>query len=387
MYFCSICGSQIPEEELEKHTSSCGAKPAQPAQTTSLIDFDGNLSEPDASKATAVAAATGPSLAGVVTASSTEEKKKKKGFFGSLFSSSSDSAPSSPLQSRESKSEPADPPQLARDYVKGAFVVHIVDQPQKTKLITGIEAMTYRISAKSSLAEYSQKPLMQVRRTFADFQNLHKHVVRLHPHCIVPPITDRKRMMVDDTTPVFLAARSRHLQRLLNRLGVHPVLAKCEPLMVFLQGEDKDWKDAVSKMDIEEKDILTRTPKKGWFGSAAPTEFSKEEGAAINSLRAFGLEAKELETEFRNLAAYAKAVVAKRTEIATTMTTIGKDYDKILASKSVVGGQSAVNHAQLINCVSSLMTTWIQVVANEEKMGETETDGLYECLKEWFARG
>eukprot|EP01122_Echinamoeba_exundans_P012515 TRINITY_DN5245_c0_g1_i1.p2 TRINITY_DN5245_c0_g1~~TRINITY_DN5245_c0_g1_i1.p2 ORF type:complete len:501 (-),score=118.07 TRINITY_DN5245_c0_g1_i1:1558-3030(-) len=382
MLTCSICGEQVPEETIEVHASACVAKKSAPV---SLIDLDSEIPPPAASAASAAPVIASPALASVATASSTEEKKKKKGFFGSLFGPSEPSSPLTAPSNSDNKgsSAPSDPPQLARDYVKGAFLVAIVDQPQKTKLATGMEAMTYRISAKSSLPEYAEKPLMQVRRSFAEFQSLHKHIVRLYPQCIVPPITDRKRMMVDDTTIAFVSARARHLQRFINRLGAHPVLAKSAPLIAFLQKEDKEWRDIMNALDNEEKDILARTPKRGWFGSAAPAEFSKEEGAAVQSLRAFALEAKELEAVFRGLTAYAKTVIAKRGEVQTTMTTIGKDFDKISASKGIVAPQSMITNTQLTNCLSALMTTWTQMVGGEEKIAEADTDGLYECLKEW----
>jgi hypothetical protein len=383
----SICGEQVPEETIAVHASTCVAKKSEPV---SLIDLDSEIPAPSISAASAAPVIASPALASVATASSTDEKKKKKGFFGSLFGPSE---PSSPLNTPSTSSSsggaasgPSEPPQLARDFVKGSFLVAIVDQPQKTKLASGMEAMTYRISAKSSLPEYAEKPLMQVRRSFAEFQSLYKHTIRLYPQCIVPAITDRKRMMVDDTTIAFVTSRARHLQRFINRLGVHPVLAKSAPLIAFLQKEDKEWRDIMTALDNEEKDIVARTPKRGWFGSAAPAEFSKEEGAAIQSLRAFALEAKELEGVFRGLTAYAKTVIGKRGELQTTMTTIGKDFDKISASKGIVAPQSMITNTQLTNCLSTLMTTWTQVVAGEEKIADADNDGLYECLKEWYAQ-
>jgi hypothetical protein len=43
-------------------------------------------------------------------------------------------------------------------------------------------------------------------------------------------------------------------------------------------------------------------------------------------------------------------------------------------------------NTQLTNCLSTLMTTWTQVVAGEEKIADADNDGLYECLKEWYAQ-
>jgi len=89
------------------------------------------------------------------------------------------------------------PPQLDRDYVKGAGVICIVDQPQVTP---GSKVVTFRISSKSNMTEYSKKSSLQVRRTFVEFQQFYRHLIRLYPYFIIPPLVDRKRML--QSTPI-----------------------------------------------------------------------------------------------------------------------------------------------------------------------------------------
>jgi hypothetical protein len=370
-------------EKIDEHGAKCFGKPAAaPAPTQAAA--------PVSTAAPAVVAAPA-AVAATSMASAPEKEKKKKGFFSSLWGGSgekdgsgSPSGSSGSGAATTTTSADKMPPQLARDYVKNGFVLHVVDQPTKTKLLNGIEVITYRISAKSDLPEYKSKAVMQVRRTFFDFQWLHKHMVRMYPSFIVPPLVDRKKLLKDDTSPAFLAARTRHLQRFLNRLGVHPVLAKVELLRLFLWNDERQMDELRARLDAEEKAAEAARPKKSWWSSASsPPPFSNDDAAAIEKAKAFKADAAEMEAQFREMAAIAKTATDKGSESAKALASFHASMEKFTKLKSVTTPSSGLAANQLINCLTTLMATWTEGAKTRAELHNADSDGLYELLKDW----
>jgi hypothetical protein len=288
---CSNCHAQIRMEDIDTHGIKCFA--ATKAATAAPAPAPAPTPAPTPTPVVAIAPVSAAPVVGLAAApAAAPPKEKKKGFFSSLFGGDGQASGAGGGASGSSSSTPTSgadkmPPQLARDAVKGAFILHVVDQPTKTKLLNGIELITYRISAKSDLPEFAAKPVTQVRRTFYDFQWLHKHLIRLYPAFIVPPLVDRKKLLKDDNSPAFLAARTRHVQRFLNRVAVHPVLAKTELLRLFLWNDEKQMDELRNKLDAQEKAAEAARPKKGWFsGGSAPPAFSQEDAAALEKAKA-----------------------------------------------------------------------------------------------------
>jgi hypothetical protein len=90
-----------------------------------------------------------------------------------------------------------------------------------------------------------------------------------------------------------------------------------------------------------------------------------------------------METQFRDMAAIAKTATEKGADSAKALSNFHGTLEKFTKLKSVTSPSSGLASNQLINCITTLMTTWTESAKTRSDLANVDSDGLYEILKDW----
>lgn len=101
--------------------------------------------------------------------------------------------------------------------------------------------VSYVVLGETDMAHFARKQF-STRRRFHDFVFLHDHLGKDFPACVIPPLPGKHRLEYitgDRFSLEFVEKRRADLNRFLQRMARHPVLARAKLLQAFL--ESTEW--------------------------------------------------------------------------------------------------------------------------------------------------
>jgi len=132
----------------------------------------------------------------------------------------------------------------------------VLAEPRHMRLVPvfNIDTKTYtvtvtnprKIGEKNAYVAYTVKVLnhndksySEVDRRYSDFDWLCEHLKTAHPSCVVPQIPEKT--LSGNFEESLMAFRARELQRFLQRVLSHPVMAEDEAVQIFITANESDF--------------------------------------------------------------------------------------------------------------------------------------------------
>ncbi|KAK6361201.1 Vacuolar protein sorting-associated protein 5 [Orbilia blumenaviensis] len=232
--------------------------------------------------------------------------------------------PATPTRETGSRAIPLSVPiELA---AKPTFDIQVGD-PHKVGDLTSAH-IVYQVSTKTSSKAY-KVPEFTVSRRYRDFLWLYNALIVSNPGIIVPPPPEKQQLGRFDQD--FVESRRAALERMLNKIALHPVLQQDGDLKIFLESES-------FTVDIKQKERQTASADTGGGGGGL---FGFGVGGAFSTAQKF-VETDEwfldrrayldaLEIQLKNLMKSIDAVIRQRKELAESANEFGNSLHALSA--------------------------------------------------------
>ncbi|KAK6355267.1 Vacuolar protein sorting-associated protein 5 [Orbilia brochopaga] len=237
-----------------------------------------------------------------------------------------------PPATRESRAiPPSVPVELA---AKPTFDIQVGD-PHKVGDLTSAH-IVYQVSTKTSSKAY-KVPEFTVSRRYRDFLWLYNAMIVNNPGVIVPPPPEKQQLGRFDQD--FVESRRAALERMLNKIALHPILQQDGDLKIFLESESFN-------VDIKQKERQTATVESGGGGLFG----------SIGIGGAFSTAQKFVETDewFLDRKAYLDALEGQLKNLMKSIDTVIKQRKELAESANDFGNSlHALSAVELSNTLSS----------------------------------
>ncbi|KAK6536968.1 Vacuolar protein sorting-associated protein 5 [Arthrobotrys megalospora] len=302
-------GSDDTEEPLASPLGLSAELPPQPP-----------TKEPGSRGARSVSTASQPSTRDLMESVNLEDDDEDDGLMGRK-PRQPPPVPATPTRETSRAIPPSVPIELA---AKPTFDIQVGD-PHKVGDLTSAH-IVYQVSTKTSSKAY-KIPEFTVSRRYRDFLWLYNALIVSNPGIIVPPPPEKQQLGRFDQD--FVESRRAALERMLNKIALHPVLQQDGDLKIFLESES-------FTVDIKQKERQTASVETGGGGL-----FGFGVGGAFSTAQKF-VETDEwfldrkayldaLEIQLKNLMKSIDAVIKQRKELAESANEFGNSLHALSA--------------------------------------------------------
>ncbi|EPS43826.1 hypothetical protein H072_2066 [Dactylellina haptotyla CBS 200.50] len=227
------------------------------------------------------------------------------------------------------------PPSVPVELVaKPTFDIQVGD-PHKVGDLTSAH-IVYQVSTKTSSKAY-RVPEFTVSRRYRDFLWLYNALIVSNPGIIVPPPPEKQQLGRFDND--FVESRRAALERMLNKIALHPVLQQDGDLKIFLESESFN-------VDIKQKErqnASIETGGGGLFGSIGL-------GGTFSTAQKFV----ETDEWFLDRKAYLEALESQLKNLMKSIDTVIKQRKELAESAHEFGNSlHALSAVELSNSLSS----------------------------------
>ncbi|KAJ6260941.1 Vacuolar protein-sorting-associated protein [Drechslerella dactyloides] len=237
-----------------------------------------------------------------------------------------------PAAAREGRAiPPSVPVELA---AKPTFDIQVGD-PHKVGDLTSAH-IVYQVSTKTSSKAY-KVPEFTVSRRYRDFLWLYNSLIVSNPGVIVPPPPEKQQLGRFDQD--FVESRRAALERMLNKIALHPILQQDGDLKIFLESESFN-------VDVKQKERQATTVESGGGGLFG----------SIGIGGAFSTAQKFVETDewFLDRKAYLDALEGQLKNLMKSIDTVIKQRKELAESANDFGNSlHALSAVELSNTLSS----------------------------------
>lgn len=272
---------------------------------------------------------------------------------------------------------------LSRDYTKQNYCKFIVDYPIKSNGILKSK-VTYRITCHTRSTHFEKKKYT-IRRSFADIKWLKSFLEWIYPHCIIPPLKNTKTLSQRETNSILVNVRRRSIQRFLNRVGSHPLLALSKLLKLFISQND-NFKSLKKKLNEKRKRKSKHISYKySGISLFSPniSPISSNDEKLLEKIKIYKKEVYEMENSFRTLQKSAHDLVNCRKSSASSLKSFSKNLNTFGNVEPLRRPLSRVNSDILIDLLISFQKSFEWMKIEEMNIMEFESDGLHEIIKDW----
>jgi hypothetical protein len=274
-------------------------------------------------------------------------------------------------------------PTLQRDYTRTTRIAFVIDDPREGGgRFSGY--VSYRINWRTEMRGFGGAKCYYIRRKFSDFEFFHRHLTRIYPHAIIPPLASPQGFMQKEFDVTFRERRMRLLQRYLNRIGNHPILAESELLAMFLmKGKKESWAKAMSALDEEEKREKAGPARnsKPYSGDApAMSPADEEANKAAKEMRA---ELQILIAGFRELHKQLELNVTSRTTSQTQSALVTQQIIKFSQIDQLRRPACNIDTNPMVNALSGFTQTFTAVDEVNTQAINIEAETMWEVVRDW----
>lgn len=273
---------------------------------------------------------------------------------------------------------------LSRDYTKEGYCIFIVDNPLKKKSMLKTK-VTYRIFCHTTLETFPCNEFY-VRRSFSDAKWLRSYLRWKYPYCIIPPLPNTKKLTQKGSSTALINSRRRSIQRFLNRIGSHSILAESKIVYLFLTGDGDAFKEIKKFYEEKRKTKKSKRLQTKSYGnvfSSLPPPISKEDEDMLNKIKLYKKEISELIESFRSLHKSADEVIEGKKTNTSKLKSFVKQFAKFNTLTQLRYPTSKIDASNLINTLVSFQQVFDKLRLDEVKLMEFDVEGLHELIKDW----
>jgi hypothetical protein len=370
---CVSCDNSFPMSEISKHSKSCGMK----ASSSTVTDLKASADSKPITRT--VADESSPLGLNLSTPS-----KMSVNFFSSMAGAITEFVAG---KSKEEEKEMPDislaNPALQRDYTRTTRIAFILDDPREGGGRFS-SYVSYRVNWRTELKGFGGAKCYYVRRKFSDFEFFHRHLTRLYPYCIIPPLASPQGFMQKEFDPIFRERRMRLMQRYLNRIGNHPILAESELLAMFLlKGKKESWAKAMASLDEEEKREKAGPARnsKPYSGDAPPMSAADDE--ANKTAKELRAELQVLVAGFRELHKQLELNVTSLTTQQQQSALVTAQIQKFSLIEPLRRPVCNIDTSPMVNALSAFNGAF-GIIDELKKQGiNTESETMWEVVRDW----
>lgn len=285
--------------------------------------------EPGSRGARSVSTASVPSTRDLMESVNLEDEDEDDGLMGRK-PRQPPPVPATPTRETSRAIPPSVPVELA---AKPTFDIQVGD-PHKVGDLTSAH-IVYQVSTKTSSKAY-KVPEFTVSRRYRDFLWLYNALIVSNPGIIVPPPPEKQQLGRFDQD--FVESRRAALERMLNKIALHPVLQQDGDLKIFLESES-------FTVDIKQKERQTASTETGGGGL-----FGFGVGGAFSTAQKFV----ETDEWFLDRKAYLDALEVQLKNLMKSIDTVIKQRKELAESANEFGNSlHALSAVELSNNLSS----------------------------------
>ncbi|EGX47699.1 hypothetical protein AOL_s00083g207 [Orbilia oligospora ATCC 24927] len=311
-------GSDDTEEPITSPLGLSAELPPQPP-----------TKEPGSRGARSVSTASVPSTRDLMESVNLEDEDEDDGLMGRK-PRQPPPVPATPTRDTSRVIPPSVPIELA---AKPTFDIQVGD-PHKVGDLTSAH-IVYQVSTKTSSKAY-KVPEFTVSRRYRDFLWLYNALIVSNPGIIVPPPPEKQQLGRFDQD--FVESRRAALERMLNKIALHPVLQQDGDLKIFLESES-------FTVDIKQKERQTVSAETGGGGL-----FGFGVGGAFSTAQKFV----ETDEWFLDRKAYLDALDLQLKNLMKSIDTVIKQRKELAESANEFGNSlHALSAVELSNNLSS----------------------------------
>ena len=274
-------------------------------------------------------------------------------------------------------------PALQRDYTRTTRIAFVLDDPREGGGRFSAY-VSYRVNWRTELKGFGGVKCYYVRRKYSDFEFFHRHLTRLYPHCIIPPLASPQGFMQKEFDVAFRERRMRLLQRYLNRIGNHPILAESELLAIFLlKGKKESWTKAMTELDEDEKREKAgpgrnSKPIGGDAGAMSPAD--DEANKAAKDMRN---ELQLLVTGFRELHKQLELNVTALTTQQAQSALVSAQIQKFSQIDALRRPVCNIDTSSMVNALSAFNAAFTSIDELDKAAINIEAETMWEVVRDW----
>ena len=374
---CVTCDVSFPMSQIAAHAKSCGTSKASAVEASSSNGAQTSDGKPAPRQ---VAEETSPLALNLNTPS-----KMSSNFLSNMTGAITDFVQGKPKgePEKEMPDISLNNPVLQRDYTRTTRIAFIVDEPREGGGRFS-SYVSYRINWRTEMKNFGGVKCYYVRRKFSDFEFFHRHLTRLYPFCIIPPLASPQGFMQKEFDQQFRERRMRLLQRYLNRIGNHPILAESELLAMFLlKGKKEAWAKTMNELDDEEKREKAGPARnsKPYSGDAPPMSPADDEAnKAAKEMRA---ELLVLIAGFRELHKQLEINVNSLTTQQQQSALVTAGLQKFSAMDALRRPACNIDTNPMVNALSAFNRAFTALDDLEKQAINIESETMWEVVRDW----
>ncbi|KAK6537877.1 Vacuolar protein sorting-associated protein 5 [Orbilia ellipsospora] len=312
-------GGDEVEEPLASPLGLSGELPPQPP-----------TKEPGSRGARSVSTASRASTRDMMESVNLDDEEDEDGLMGRKARQPPPVA-STPTRESIRQTPPSVPVELA---AKPTFDIQVGD-PHKVGDLTSAH-IVYQVTTKTSSKAY-RVPEFTVSRRYKDFLWLYNALIVSNPGIIVPPPPEKQQLGRFDQD--FVESRRAALERMLNKIALHPALQQDGDLKIFLESESFN----VDVKQKERQNSAVETGGGGIFGSIGL-------GGTFSTAQKFV----ETDEWFLDRKAYLEALEGQLKNLMKSIDTVIKQRKELAESANEFGNSlHALSAVELSNSLSS----------------------------------
>jgi len=274
-------------------------------------------------------------------------------------------------------------PALQRDYTRTTRIAFVIDEPREGGgRFSGY--VSYRVNWRTEMKGFGGAKCYYVRRKYSDFEWFHRHLTRLYPHCVIPPLASPQGFMQKEFDIPFRERRMRLMQRYLNRIGNHPILAESELLAMFLlKGKKESWAKTMVDLDEEEKRERAGPARnsKPYSGDApAMSPADEEANKAAKDMRN---ELQLLVTGFRELHKQLEANVTTLTTQQQQNALVSAQIQKFSQIDALRRPVCNIDTSPMVNALSAFNAAFTAIDELKNQAINIESETMWEVVRDW----
>lgn len=386
MVKCVTCDAMLPMGEIAAHSKNCGS-----------LKTSGSVAAAASSSAVSAATSSGTNLTTKAPPRQVAEETSALALnlntpskMSSNFLSSMTGAITSFVQGKE-KGEPEkempdislNNPVLQREYTRTTRIAFIVDEPREGGGRFS-SYVYYRVNWRTEMKGLGSVKCYYVRRKFSDFEFFHRHLTRLYPYCIIPPLASPQGFMQKEFDPIFRDRRMRLLQRYLNRIGNHPILAESELLAMFLlKGKKESWTKAMAELDEEEKREKAGPARNSKPYSGEAPAMSPADDEASKAAKEMRAELQLLITGFRELHKQLELNVNALTTQQQQSLLVSAQLQKFSSIDALRRPACNIDTSPMVNALSAFNQAFTSLDDVQKAAINIETETMWEVVRDW----
>lgn len=274
-------------------------------------------------------------------------------------------------------------PALQRDYTRTTRIAFVIDEPREGGGRFS-SYVSYRVNWRTELKGFGGVKCYYVRRKYTDFEFFHRHLTRLYPHCIIPPLASPQGFMQKEFDVAFRERRMRLLQRYLNRIGNHPILAESELLAIFLlKGKKESWAKAMLELDEDEKREKAGPARNSKpFGGDAPA-MSPADDEANKAAKDMRNELQLLVAGFRELHKQLELNVTSLTTQQQQSALVSAQIQKFSQIDALRRPVCNIDTSSMVNALSAFNAAFASIDELNKLAINIEAETMWEVVRDW----